>query len=170
MDVDGNQLKEALKMASLELSIVKTQFEDTLFKFDDEEKESPGDVANRIDELESRIAKLQTAQSLYNLSIEVEVLGEVMLLEEAIKRVGGAGRLSKTWRTASAGHVRDRWSTLQASVRKDGEETAKPTITKLEALEKAKAAEKFASALRSAISTGNTVKVTIDWVDESLLG
>jgi hypothetical protein len=170
MDVDGNQLKEALKMASLELSIVKTQFEDTLFKFDDEEKESPGDVADRIDELESRIAKLQTAQSLYNLSIEVEVLGETMLLEEAIKRVGGAGRLSKTWRNASAGRVRDRWSTLQASVRKDGEETAKPTITKLEALGKAKAAEKFASALRSAISTGNTVKVTIDWVDESLLG
>lgn len=101
--------------------------------------------------------------------MEIEAEGFKMLLEEAIKRVGGAGRMSKLWRTVSKGTTRDRWTSIQAATRKEGEEKAKPTITKAGALEKAKEAEKFASALRSAIAVGNTTKVSIDWVDENLL-
>lgn len=169
MEITGYQLKEALKMTSLELSTIQSQFEDTLFKFDDEDKETPAVIADKISTLEAKIAKLQTAQSHYNMSVNVIVQGKTLLLEEAIKHVGGAGRLSKTWRTASKGTTRDRWTSIQAATRKEGEEKAKPTITKAEALEKAKDAEKFASALRSAIAVGNTTKVSIDWVGEDLL-
>ena len=169
MEVTGYQLKEALKMTSLELSTIQSQFEETLFKFDDEDKETPEEIANKIYTLELKIAKLQTAQSFYNMAVEVDVQKIKFLLEEAIKCVGGAGRLSKMWRTASKGKTRDRWSDLQAATRKEGEERAKPTITKMQALGKAKEAEKLASALRSAIAIGNTAKVSIDWVDEDLL-
>lgn len=170
MLITGYQLKEAIKMATLELGAVKTQFDESLYAFEEEEKQSPVDVAKATHALETKIAKLQTAQSEYNLAVELEVLGEKMPLETAVKLVGGAGRMSKLWRVAAQGSVRDRWARKQQVVRREGDEVAKDTISKADALLKSKEAEKLASALRSAIAVGNTAKIGIAWLDESLLG
>lgn len=169
MEVTGYELKEALKIKAIELQAIQSIFDESLYKFEDEkDKETPAEVVAKITTLEEEIAHLQTAQSYYNISTTVNVNGVPILLEKAIKLVGGAGRISKMWRTASKGKVRDRWDRSQVITRRTDEEIAMPTITKSEALEKAKTAEKFASALRSAIAIGNTTKMNIDWVDESL--
>ncbi len=171
MEVTGYQLKEALKMKNLELATIQTQFDDSLHKFEDEEDKSPGTVAEHIAMLEEHVAELQTAQSYYNLQVTVKLHKNMIEipLEKAIKLVGGAGRLSKMWRSAAKGDKLDRWDRRIHMTRKSDEEVAKPTISKAEALERAKKAESYASQLRNAIALGNTTKVAIDWLDESLI-
>ncbi len=169
MEITGYQLKEALKMAALERETVLTQFDETLYAFDGEEKPSPEEISDSIACLETKIATLQTAQSQYNLHVQVSVQGEEMTLEQAIKMVGGAGRLSKMWRSAAKGNKRDRWDRTITVTRKTDEEVALPTISKQDSMERAKEAEMFASRLRSAISVGNTNKVNIPWVGASLM-
>jgi len=168
MDVTGYKLKEALKLKTIELQSVQSLFDESLYKFEGEEKLSPMDVVAQIKTLEDQIAKLQTAQSYYNLQVIVIINGERGFLETAIKLVGGAGRVSKMWRTASAGRTRDKWDRSQIATRRTDEITAEPTVKKVDALEKAKEAEKFASSLRSAIAVGNTSIVDIAWIDEKL--
>lgn len=168
MNVTGYELKEALKLRTIELQAVQSLFDESLYKFENEDKLTPTEVVDKIVELESQIASLQTAQSYYNLQVQVDVPGRRELLEKVIKLVGGAGRVSKMWRTASKGRTRDRWDRSQTVTRRTDEVMAEPTVKKMDALDKAKDAEKFASALRSAIAIGNTSIVGIDWIDESL--
>lgn len=169
MNVTGYTLKEALKMRSLELSTINTQWDESLYAFDDENKESPIELADTIASFEDKLALLQTAQDYYNLYIKVKVGSEEMSLSQAIKLVGGAGRLSKRWRSAAQGEQVDRWSRRDALSRKTDEEHAKATVTKSSALTYAKKAEKYAAQLRTAIATGNTVVLDINWVTEDLL-
>jgi hypothetical protein len=169
MEVTGYKLREALKMASLELETVKTQFDESLYAFDGEEKDSPEDISDKIRELEIKVARLQAAQEQYNQKVTVDVNGSKVILAVAIKLVGGAGRVAKMWKQAAKGSVRDRWSRHQAAIRKADEEVAKPTIDKSDALKLAKDSERYAASLRSAIAYGNTSKVAVDFVDESLL-
>jgi len=169
MEVTGYKIKEALKLKNLELQAVQSLFDESLYKFEDEkDKMSPAEVAQKILVLENNIADLQTAQSYYNLQVPIEIDGVKGTLEKAVKIVGGAGRLSKMWRTAAKGNVRDRWNRSQVATRRADEEVAIPTISKRDALELAKDAEKFASQLRSAIALGNTTVIDIGWIDENL--
>ena len=169
MKVTGYMFKEALKMHSLTLSTVQTQFDESLHIFEgDSNREHPKSIVDKIRKLEHMIATLQTGQSEYNLAVQVKVGDKDMPLELAIKLVGGAGRISKMWRSASKGRVRDRWDSSRIVSRNKDEEIAQPTITKNDALEEAIGAEKFALRLRSAISTGNTVEAEISSLDPGL--
>ena len=174
MLLTGYTLKEAIKMAGLELDAVRSGFDESLFVFAGDKKENPVEVAKKIEELEAKVANLQTAQAEYNLSVTVSVKGagnepSDMPLGAAIRLVGGMGRLAKMWRTAARGKTRDRWDRSRVETRSKDVEVAEPTITKTEALDQAKNYEKLASALRSAIAVGNTTKLDIAWVGENLL-
>lgn len=173
MEITGYKLREVLKMKALELSTIQSTFDESLFTFQDECKDLPGEIAAKITKLESDIAYLQAAQSEYNLNVKVTVKkGKdttfTMPLEVAVKMVGGAGRLSKMWRTAAQGDKRDRWDRGTPRTRNKEDLIAKPTITKTAALAEAKIAEAFAAALRNAIAVGNNTVVAIDWIDEDL--
>jgi len=91
-----------------------------------------------------------------------------MSLMAAIKLVGGMGRLAKMWRTAASGRNVDRWERQQQKTRSKDTEVAQPTMKKVDALATAKSYSKFAAALGGAISTGNTTKLDIAWIDASL--
>lgn len=169
MDITGYQIREALKMKTLELSTVQTQWDESLYTFEGETKETPLEIIDRIIKLEADISYLQTAQDYYNLQVIVKIADEKMTLSQAIKTVGGAGRVSKMWRNASKGIVRDSWDSRRTISRNKDDIIAEPTIKKIDALNEAKRAEKLASQLRTAIATGNTTVVAIDWVDEKLL-
>lgn len=168
MQVNGYKLREALKMKALELATIQTLFDESLYVFEGEEKESPKAISDKITKLEVAIAMLQAAQSEYNLAVKVEIEGKTLPLEAAVKMVGGAGRLSKMWRTAAQGNKRDRWDRGFPTTRNKEDLIAQPTISKSDALEQAKAAEKLAAALRNAIAVGNNTVVAIDWIGESL--
>ncbi len=173
MQLTGYRLKEAIKMASLELDAVRSTFDESLFIFAGDEKEDPVGIAKTIEKLEAQVAKLQTAQAEYNLTVTVTVKDtdskEVdMSLGGAIRLVGGMGRLAKMWRTAARGKIRDRWDQQRVETRSKDIDIAQPTVPKRDALDLAKRYERFASALRNAIAVGNTTKLDIARVDESL--
>jgi hypothetical protein len=161
MEVTGLQIKEALKMANLELETWRLQFDESLHAFSDEEKAKPVEVMANVAELEFRVAQLQTAQSKFNLDTIVKVGSREMPLEMAIKMVGGAGRSSAMWRRAAGAKRRRGYFSEPNLTRNKDEEQAMPTITNVEALNLAKKAERFASQLRGAIALGNTRKVDI---------
>jgi len=166
MLITGHKLRETIKLKQLELSTIQTQFEDSLFAFKGEDKEHPTEVVDAIKKLEHEIALLQTAQNHYNGAIMVLLEnGEAPVqLAFAIKIVGGAGRIAKMWRNAAQGKQRDRWDRMTAEVRRTDEVKAAPVMDKKEALAKAKEAEKFAGSVRTAISTGNTEEIDIDFI------
>lgn len=168
MNITGNQIKQAIKMKGLELDSVSSTFDDSLFKFEDETKMSPVSIAEVIYNLESDIAKLQAAQKFYNTNTKITFEDKTINLQEAINLVGGAGRISKLWRTAAKGEKKDRWDRGSAKTRNKTEEVAVPTITKEEALILFKAAEKRASQLRNAIAESNILEVEISFIYESL--
>ena len=174
MEITGYMLKEAIKMAGLELDAIRSGFDDSLFAFDGDEKQDPVGIAKETATLEGKVAHLQTAQAEYNLTVTVSVKGidgvsAPMSLGAAIRLVGGMGRLAKMWRTAARGKIRDRWDRQRVETRSADLVVAHPTVTKADALIQAKTYEKFASALRNAIAVGNTTKLDIAWVDTSLL-
>jgi hypothetical protein len=169
MKVTGYELKEAIKMAQLELATVRTQYDETLYAFEGEEKPTPQEIMGQIEDLEDRIANLQSAQSAYNLQVKLDFQGNEITLGQAIRLVGGRGRISKMWRDAAQGQVRDRWDRKRQVTRNKDEEVAQPTMDRLEALKLAKDAEQAASRLRSLIAQGNANTVEIEGLDPKLL-
>ncbi len=168
MLVTGYRLKEAIKMTTLELNAVQSQFDGSLHVFKGEEDDSPFKISDRIKELELNVVDLQTAQDHYNLSVKIKVGKEIWQLARAIKAVGGAGRIAKMWRTAAYGKKTDSWDRQRSLTRNKDEEVAKPTVKKQEALEESRNAEKYASQLRNAIAIGNTDAIDIAWVTPEL--
>jgi len=174
MQLTGYTFKEAIKMAILELTTVRSTFDESLQAFAGEERQDPVEIAKRIEELEGQIAQLQTAQAEYNLTVTVEVKGidgvkVSMSLGAAIRLVGGMGRLAKMWRNAASGKSVDRWDRGRQQTRNKDTEVAQPTMKRADALVLAKSYSKFAAALGNAISVGNTTRLDIAWVDESML-
>ena len=174
MQVTGYRFKEAIKMAGLELDAVRSTFDESLFVFAGDEREDPVAIAKTIEQLESQVAMLQTAQAEYNLAVAVSVKDTDgnkidMSLGAAIRLVGGMGRLAKMWRTAARGKIRDRWDRQRVETRSKDLDVAQPTVPKRDALNLAKQYERFASALMNAIAVGNTTKLDIAGVDASLL-
>lgn len=159
--VNGYQLKELIKRAEMTRDTTASLFDGSLTKFPDEDKEGPKQVVDRFQQADFALAKLQVAQVRYNLAVEVEVLGEKMTLTEAIKRVGGAGRVEKMWRS-TAGVKKDRYSYRDDDTTRDPNLIrATRTITKTAALELAQEAAKYAGAIRAAIAKGNAVEVDL---------
>ena len=157
MKVTGYQLKEALKIKAVIISALYNEHEDSIFKFEDEEKRSLDEILVDIEKHEKENAIIQTVQSEFNLSNEVEIptLGK-MSLEQAIKLVGGYGRMAKMYRSFAKGGTKDRWERDRTKTRNNNEETAKPVITRNKAIIHAKQLERVASDLRSAIAMANS--------------
>jgi hypothetical protein len=104
MKVTGFRLRESIQFQRLQLNNALAQFDSSLYAFEGDQKAAPEKLDEIIVEAERAIAQLQTAQAYYNLRVMVEVGmgGEMITLCEAVKRIGGAGRREKMWRSGSA--------------------------------------------------------------------
>lgn len=173
VQVSGYTLRGAIKRWELRRDTAAKQFTSTLFAFEGEEKTSPDDVAKQFGDCEAAIAALQAAQSRYNLAVAVIVktpdVSTSMTLCEAVKRLGGAGRVEKMWRVATNG-VKDRYGRGDdVEMERDPERVrAHRVLPVKDTLIRATKAAAFANALRAAISEANANKVDID-LDAGLL-
>ena len=167
MKTTGYTLREAIKQAELRRDTAANAFNGSLKKFPDEEKETPQSIVDTFTKAEKALVSLQVAQMRYNLAIQVEVNGEKMSLAEAIKRVGGAGRIEKMWKGAIAeptkrGYMEDideRDTTKIRAVR---------TIPAAEAMKLATTSGKKSGSLRAAISVANGKEVELEGLDPAL--
>jgi len=160
MKVTGYKFQHALRELGHARDIAAGQFNDSLKVFPGDKKLEPQTIMASYLKAETQIAKLQTAQAQYNLRIMVTVLGKRMTLSEAVKLVGGAGRVEKMWRSVAA-PAKDRYSS-DNDTRDATAIVAVKTITTIEAAALAKQAARWASALREAIQTGNATEIEIE--------
>ena len=170
MKVTGIQLREAIKRWNLRKDTASTHFNESLWRFPDDESTlpKPQELAEQFAKAEVAVANLQTAQTRYNLAVTISVSGETMTLCDAVKRIGGAGRLEKMWRSATKATGRDNWRGV-ATTRSKDEVQARRMVSIGDALELATAAGKKAGDLRDAIAVGNTNAIEIEGLDPALL-
>lgn len=166
MHIDGYMIREALKQWDLRKTTSEQAFKGTLHKFEGDVKDTPQAVVEEYLRAEEAIAKLQVVQMRYNLAVKVTVLGESMILAEAIKRVGSAGRVEKMWKSAAP---KERASYYDDQLTRDPtQERAKPTLTLKEITELTAASTKRSGAFRAAIATANAVSIDIEDLNPSL--
>lgn len=162
MEVTGYRIREALRRQQLARDTADGQFKDSLHAFENEVKQSPQEVMEKVLKAETAIAKLQVIQTRYNLGVVVDVQGEGRCtLMECIKRIGGLGRVEKRWRSAAT-VKEDRYGYGSDLTRNKDQMVAQRTITLDEASAKTAAFDRRLAALREAINIGNGQKLELD--------
>ena len=112
---------------------------------------------------------LQVAQMRYNLAVRMDVKGKSLTLAEAIKLVGGAGRVEKMWKGSIADGKRNSYMDPDDTRNLDEKIIrAVRTVSPQDAVKLTTAAGKTASTLRAAISIANGQEVEIEGLDVSL--
>lgn len=167
MQVTGYMLREAVRIQTLRRDTAAGQFNDSLKKFPDEKKATPDEVIKRVREAEESISALQVAQSRYNLAVRVELPnGRRATLLECIKRIGGLGRIEKTWR--SAAKVKERGLFDDDRTREPGVVVQERQLSVDDASVRTEQVNRELGALRILIAAGNAQKVDIEDLDASL--
>jgi hypothetical protein len=167
MKVTGYKIQHKLKELEQLKEVAAQQFNDNIMQFESaEEKLDIREVFANYTGLEKRISRLQAAQCLYNLSVDVNVLGEKLTLLEAVKLIGGAGRSEKMWKDVVKGN-KTRHHMYSEQTRSKDQEYAKRSVSVSDAVGLAQQATKVAGALREAIQVGNATEVELD-LDETL--
>lgn len=169
MKINGYKIQHRLRELAHRRDIAASQFSDGLWQFETEEgsKLHPNEAMATFADCEYKIARLQVVQAQYNLAVEVFVGEQTMTLHEAVKRVGGAGRMEKMWRSASASTGNDRYGYGSRMERSKDNEYAKRMLSVDECMEASVTASKFATDLREAIQLGNARTIELD-VDAAL--
>lgn len=165
MQINGYQIREAIKRWMLQRDTFQAQFKDSLHTFGENEKKiSPIKVMHQFEMSDFNVALLESIQQRFNQIVKVTVQKDVITLAMAVKLVGGAGRREKMWREAAI-PKKDRYSYRDDLTRSKDTEYAQPTLTQEQAIEHSQDASRFASALRNAIAKGNSVEVNIESLD-----
>ena len=153
VSVNGFQIQQAIREAKAERDQASARFTPSLRHFPGDVVMDPRHVAADFQAAEERLSQLQALQAKYNLCVKVTVIGNEITLLEAIKKVGGLGRLEKMWRSAAAPKA-DRYGYRDETRDKDAVVSV-PTVTYDVASKKRAEVSHYASALRSAIQMGN---------------
>lgn len=166
----GVQIRERIRAEELRRDLSATEFPTSLYAFEDDDKSlSPAQHAENFLDAERKVAQLQTLQTRYNLLVQLNVLGEKMSLAEAVKRLGGAGRLTKMWTSAAKDEGKDRYGYGSDRLTRDkSQERARRQVTKQACAEAAGKAARFAGELRAAVARGNGTPIDFDDVEPSL--
>lgn len=165
--VTGYQIREAIKRQTLLRDTAASMFTDSLKRFASEDKPSPDDMMVDFYKADKAIVKLQVAQMQYNLAVKLttQVDRKPITLAEAVKRLGGASRCEKMWRTAATPETH----LFRGDTRRKDEERAISTLTLSEAAKRSSAAAKGVAQLRQAIAIANATEIDLEDLDESLL-
>lgn len=158
MIVTGYKFQHALRELGHRRDNAAAQFKGAQFAFEGDSVPDPKFIMMAFSRCDEAIARLQTAQQEYNLDVMVQVdNASSMTLCQAVKMVGGAGRIEKMWRLC-AGHTgRNRYEDRELS-RDATQVRAKRQVSVDDAMREAHVAAKFASALRTAVSIGNATE------------
>jgi hypothetical protein len=169
MKITGFQITYRLRELQDTREVTSAQFNSSLFQFASEAgtKASPLELMRILEEYERKISVLQVAQARYNLAVQVEVQGRAMTLHEAVKLVGGAGRIAKMWKDAAKNTGANPYSYGETSRDKD-HEYAQRAVSVQECLDASTRANRWASALRQAIQLGNAVEMEVEGLDPAL--
>lgn len=167
MKTTGYALREAIKQHELRRDTASRVFTSSLKMFEGEVKEHPEEIMGAFLKAEDAIARLQTAQMRYNLSVFVTAQGRTLVLATAIKLLGGIARAEKMWRTAT-GPKENPYAPYGDDVREMNQIRAKATIKTQDAMKLAATEAKRSAALRQAVAVANATEIEVEGLDGSL--
>lgn len=169
MKINGYKIQHRLKELRDRRDIAASQFSNGLWQFeaDKDSKMHPNEAMETFADCEFKIAQLQVLQARYNLEVEVTAGKQTMTLHEAVKRIGGAGRMEKMWRTAAASTGTDRFGYGRDMERSKENEYAQRMISVEACMDSSRTASKFAASLREAVQFGNATSIEME-VDAAL--
>ena len=170
MKTTGYGLREAIKAQTLKRDTAADAFNGSLKKFPNEDKETPQTIVDTFTKAERALVHLQVAQMRYNLAVTVEAGGVKMTLAEAIKSIGGAGRIEKMWKGSIGDTKRNPYGVDSEDTRNVDEKIVRATrtVSAQDAVKLTTASGKRASTLRAAIAIANGKEVEIENLDSSL--
>ena len=161
--VTGYKLREAIKQQSLRLDATERMLGESYKAFPDEKKAHPAELIRQLEETERNIARLQTAQAMYNVNVHVIFEGRSATLAEAIKLLGGLSRIEKAWRKATGSKKDDHYPYDRSN--KDERDPTKLyaawVVPPAEAIEKALSAAKRTAELRGLVAVANAFEVEL---------
>ena len=169
MKITGFQMMDRMEVLREQGQVVNKQFVRSLFRFvDDQTQPDPRDLMRAFSEYERKIALLQTAQAQYNSRVQVEVRGETMPLQQAIKMYGSVKQIKQNWQTAAkpdpteASKQRYYSGSNDFLSRDKDTEYAQRVVSMEECKQFAEDAANLALALKQAIRSGNAAIVDIE--------
>lgn len=170
MKITGYQLMDRIEVLRQEAQTINGQFTGSLHRFANggEEKPDPRSLMQAYTECERKVATLQAAQAAYNVQVRVEVQGETMLLQEAVKLIGSANRVRNNWLSASkSSQDNNSYSSYYELVRDKDNEYAQRVVSIEECLRLSKEAAERVTALKQAIRSGKAMEIDIE-IDPSV--
>ena len=165
MQVNGYQLKEAVRRWKTRTDIANKQFHEALYAFEGETKSDPATLGDAFTTAWANYAKAQETQQIFNAQIQVQVQDQRITLQLAVKLIAGAGIAEKMWRTAATDTGRDKYS-YREMTRTTDTIVAQRQITQTHAMQRADQAARYAAALRAAIATGNALTIDLEITPE----
>ena len=165
MKVTGYEITRRLRELQEERDITQERFSSGLSVYPsmrDKVVATPKELSLSVLSLEAQIALLQTIQNEYNLTVIVAVEGVTMSLAQAIKTVGGLGRVSKLWRnTARPTKEARRWVSTERSLDNGNPTTEdlEPFYDPLVSIQEHHTLERTLGHFRAAIQTANSQQV-----------
>lgn len=163
MEITGLKLRDAIKRWEIRRDSLKIQFENARYKFEDEAKDSPLDLSDKIVQAESNIVTLQCLQIRYNQQVKVrsDLLQKDISIAEGVKLSGAYDRVTKLWsaQTSSAKHH-------GVPTRNADYVVAKEMVPLNIQLQQVERYTKLASHIRTLVSHGNNI--TVLWDDKDL--
>lgn len=167
MQVNGFQIREAIKQHTLKREMAIKLFNDAGFLFPGEVKVSPIDRAKEVQQADEAVAKLETFQQAFNAIQIVLFDGQNITLSQAVKMIAGIGRLENLWKQyASKGLTgqdssRRSYGEASTTVRKTDEQHATRTIDLETCVELATAFARKQAALRAQIASANGRQIDV---------
>ena len=171
MKITRYQLMDRIETLREQAQTINGQFTGSLFRFrqDAEAKPDPRELMQRYLEAEKRVATLQGVQVAYNVRVMVDVLGEAMSLQQAVKLIGSATRFKNNWLAApKPGQENNNYVTaFYDLVRQKENLYAERVVSVEECVQLSGTASDLATALKQAIRSGNATEVELE-VDSAL--
>lgn len=168
MKVTGHQLKESYDLARMNADNLSDQFYSSLTAFSDEkdnEDKNPVSISEQLMHTYRKVAKIQEAQSYYNLQVKVSLGQDKMTLAEVVRLVCSANNFARIWKNA----VYSDLSRRNSNTRDKDSEYAKDQISRAEAVRHATLAKKYSIRLQNSISKGNSTEVDIPFLNQEIL-
>jgi hypothetical protein len=163
MIITGNKLLDALDFLKERVKLLESQFQASLFRFEDDELErDPREVMRQYEEAQAKIARLMEVQSAYNLQVQVEVLGERMSLQRVLHLISSASRVKSLWAKAAEPDQQNVYHFGSIRTRDRDNEYARRVVPVTEAEERAATSARWALALKQAIRSGNAREIEMD--------
>lgn len=125
----------------------------------DETKDRVKGYMRAYKEAEENVARLQTIQAEYNLSVRVDWGEGEHSLAYVVKMIGGAGRAVGLWKKILP--TQDPYYSRHPMTRSEGEENQIPILDDTTIQENLRRARRRADAIRNAIGKGNATPYDI---------